>query len=223
MKDIFSFNEFLYEERRKMIFKRRTAQVENTEDYSDIITNIRNWIDQETPRREADAIGEFLIKNKKRIDVLSKTIHILRSPLGIPCYRGLEKVNNNKFVIDALNKGHVKIEESPGYDGMIRAIKIEKYPYEPTRLAQSWSIDPDVSWKFSNSGIILETVSDSSFIMDPTYTSKINKEVNKATNEEEIIHIGKDYKNVILYVDINSVEEGNPLYEPLQKFLNDNQ
>lgn len=174
----------------------------------------------------ADKIGEFLNKNLDRIkDLMRTNPEIYQSPIGQICYRGLERVSNTKQVIDLINKKRFKEVSAPGYDGMIRAIKIDNYEYSPRRLAQSWSIDPDVPWRFSESGIILETKIDENFIMNPKYTSNINKHINKKVGEkglteEEVLHIGKSYKNsVSLYIDIDSVEEDNELYSHIKKFV----
>jgi len=192
----------------------------------DLIDAITSWINQKTPPSMADRIGEFLNKNLDRIkDLMPTNPEIYQSPMGEICYRGLERVSNTKQVIDLINKKRFKEVSAPGYDGMIRAIKIDNYEYSPRRLAQSWSIDPDVPWRFSESGIILETKIDENFIMNPKYTSDINKHINKkggekGLTEEEVIHIGKSYKNsVSLYIDIDSVEEDNELYSHIKKFV----
>jgi hypothetical protein len=217
MRNLIDYDQFLFEESRKMIFRNR-GNAEITSADSDIIDAITEWIDQKTPPHKADKIGDFLNQNRDRIKGLMKTKpEIYAPPFGDVCYRGLEKVSNMEQVIDLVSKGRFKQVKAPGYEGMISAIKIENYDYSPRRLAQSWSIDPDVPWRFSNSGIILEAEIDGDFIMNPSYTSNINKTINRSgpsegLTEEEVIHLGKKYKKVTLYIDIGSVEDDSPLF-----------
>jgi len=231
MKNIITYEEFLFEERRKIIFKNRKVQTQTTlidDEDKNLIEAITQWIDQKTPSTKSDKIAEFLSKNHEEIkSLMKKKPEIYQPPIGETCYRGLERVSNMKQVINLVKKGKFKKVIAPGFDGMITAIKIENYDYSPRRLTQSWSIDPDIPWKFSDSGIILETKVDGDFIMNPTYTSNINKTINSSSSdenqsglsEEEVIHLGKRYKNVTLYVDIGNIEEDHELYIYIKDIL----
>jgi hypothetical protein len=226
MNEFLKYEEFLLEDRRKLIFKRRSIHYK-TEDSNveNFLSSIEKWIDQRTPPREADKIADFLFDNKVKIKNLELTKpEIYKSPTNTECYRGLEKVSDIKQVIESIKRKKYKIEPAPGYDGLIQALKIENYNYSPRRLAQSWSIDADVPWRFSNSGIILETFIDDNFIMNPEYTSMINKTINKSgaasgLNEEEVIHLGREYKKVNLYIDLGSIEDDNELYPYIKDIL----
>lgn len=229
MKNINTYDQFLFEERRRIIFKNRKAPTTLVDDEDkNLIDAITQWIDQKTPPAKSDKIADFLNKNHDMIkSLMKKNPDVYQSPIGETCYRGLERVSNMKQVIDLVKKGKFKKVSAPGYDGMITAIKIENYDYKPRRLAQSWSIDPDIPWKFSDSGIILETKIDGEFIMNPTYTSDINKTINSSGSdenqsgltEEEVIHLGKKYKNVTLYIDIGGIEEDHELYIHIKDIL----
>jgi hypothetical protein len=216
------YDEFIFEERRGLIFNNRNVY---SDDDKHILAYIKMWIDQKTPSRESDRIAEFLFNSKKILKILStKKPDVYSSPIGLKCYRGLEKVSNMKQVIDSIKRGRFKREKAPGYDDMIDSIKIENYDYFPKRLAQSWSIDPDVPWRFSNSGIILETTIDEDFIMNPNFTSEINRSINRSgassgLNEEEVIHLGNKYNKVDLYIDLGSIDEDDELYTYLKDII----
>lgn len=229
MKNIQSYNQFLFEERRKLIIKRKikSRNAEKAiEDGSDILNVVDQWIDQTTPPNKATQIADFLLKNHNRIKTLMRDYpEIYQSPIGEICYRGLERVSDMNQVINFIKRDQFEITVSPGYDGTIRALKINKYKYSPRRSAQSWSIDPDVPWRFSNSGIILETKVDSDFIMNPEYTSDLNIKINSSNTgdgltEGEVIHLGKSYKNpVSLYIDLGNIEDRHQLYPYLKQYL----
>ena len=193
-------------------------------DSSEIDEVIIQWIDQKTSTSKLNSISNFLLSKKKDIQELAKTNpEKYLSPNNETCYRGLEKVSDKNFVIDSIKRKRFELTIAPGFDGYIDAIKIDNYPYDPTRNSQSWSIDPDVAWRFSNSGLILETVINSDFVMNPQYTSKINQKINSSgassgLSEEEVIHLGKSYKNISLYIDINSIDEDDILYPYIEEF-----
>ena len=193
-------------------------------DSSEIDEIIIQWIDQKTPSSKLNNIANILFSKKKDIQELAKiNPEKYQSPNNETCYRGLEMVADKKFVIESIKKKKFKLTKAPGFEGYIDAIKIENYPYSPRRNAQSWSIDPDVAWRFSNSGLILEYVINDDFIMNPQYTSKINQTINSSgassgLSEEEVIHLGKSYKNISLYIDINSIDEDDILYPYIEEF-----
>jgi hypothetical protein len=212
MKNLKSYQEFIFED------------IQNIDDKK-ILNNIIEWVYGKSDRMKIDSIARFLNSNLNKIKDLSKIKpEIYQSPLGEVCYRGLEKISNIKEVVDIMSKGLYKVTKAPGYEGFIKAIEINNYDYSPRRLAQSWSIDPDVAWRFANTGIILETQIDSNFIMNPKYMSELNKSINKSGSssglaEDEVIHLGKSYKNVTLFIDLNSIEKGNPIYPYIKKLI----
>lgn len=202
-------------------YKEFVLESVNSTEIDDIIIQ---WIDQKTSPSKLNNISNYLLSKKKDIQELAKiNPEKYLSPVNQTCYRGLEKVSDKNFVIDSIKRKKFELTKAPGYEGYIDALKIQNYPYIPSRNSQSWSIDPDVAWRFSESGLILETIIDDNFIMNPEYTSSINKKINRSgassgLSEEEVIHLGKQYKNVFLYIDINSIEEDDILYPYVKEF-----
>jgi hypothetical protein len=60
------YNEFIFEERRGLIFNNRNV---HNDDDEHILAYIKMWIDQKTPPRESDKIAEFLFNSKKILKI----------------------------------------------------------------------------------------------------------------------------------------------------------
>lgn len=134
---------------------------ENTAWEDALQNNIEKWLDISSPR-----VAKYFKENKALLDQLAKEFpQALLPPIGQTAYRGTSiKLDSLE---QAFRKKKFKVIRLAGRE----VFHFKNLDYSPSRLAQSWTINPRVAFKFEGVG----SIEDVKYV-PVVYATKVNKD-----------------------------------------------
>jgi hypothetical protein len=159
----------------------------NTKWEKELASNLETWV-----RFSSNKVANYFKNNLDTFKKLAKEYpKIFTPPQGVPVYRGT-KLNRVK-TIEKLLKAAKKFEVATV--GSARFLVLRGISYKPNRPSQSWTMDPNVAYRFIGLGddstpVVLVGKTDSSFI----FSSELTAAFYGKNNEKEVIRVGMEGK-----------------------------
>ena len=183
---------------------------ENTAWEKELQSNIKKWLDT-----SSGSVANYFKQNKALLDQLAKEFpQAVLPPIGKTAYRGtVIKLNSLEQAFRTKKFDIVKIEGR-------EAFHFKNLDYSPNRIAQSWTVDPKVSFKFQGRTgkpgvvpVVYATKVNRDFIFSPDFMNILLP----AQKEYETVRVAEK-GTFEAFVDIQAITNNWSL-EPKENFI----